>query len=149
MELIAQAEQHLPAIDAAAAADAPPEAPQLGRRGVWFHHIISKVKRADLKSVAADFAVGGYFKIGWPGVMICEGEESDVDEFLRAVHRWRWQAMVVRATEVSDVEDVASSRVLPAQLVELPQDAMSDLAARCEEAGLQHLFRAVLNLEPK
>eukprot|EP00968_Pinguiococcus_pyrenoidosus_P006358 scaffold434_cov186-Pinguiococcus_pyrenoidosus.AAC.19 len=44
MELIAQAEQHLPAIDAAAAADAPPEAPQLGRRGVWFHHIISKVR---------------------------------------------------------------------------------------------------------
>ena len=40
----------------------------LGRRIIYSHHIISSTKRKDLLRLAKQYNLGGYAKIGWPGI---------------------------------------------------------------------------------
>jgi len=47
----------------------------LGRRIIYSHHIISSTKRKDLRQLATHYKLGGYMKIGWPGIIIIEGHE--------------------------------------------------------------------------
>jgi hypothetical protein len=42
----------------------------LGRRLIYSHHIIAKRARASIQQLARDFALTGYVKIGWPGLII-------------------------------------------------------------------------------
>jgi hypothetical protein len=44
-----------------------PTSTVLGRRLIYSHHLISKIKRSDICSLAVHYKLTGYMKIGWPG----------------------------------------------------------------------------------
>uniref|UniRef100_H3GHE3 Major facilitator superfamily (MFS) profile domain-containing protein n=1 Tax=Phytophthora ramorum TaxID=164328 RepID=H3GHE3_PHYRM len=52
----------------------------LGRRAIYFHHIIASNKRRVVKEWALELQLGGFSKIGWPGVVIVEGAEDNVQD---------------------------------------------------------------------
>jgi hypothetical protein len=45
---------------------------------------------------SADLKVGGYYKIGYPGVLILEGESAAVRRYVVLLRSLRWKAMAVR-----------------------------------------------------
>ncbi|KAF0774539.1 hypothetical protein AaE_001761 [Aphanomyces astaci] len=89
-------------------------------------------KRQVVKDWAKELHLGGFSKIGWPGVIVVEGVEAFVSEYVKRLQHLRWKQMVVRG------EQVDTERKLPSGLVELTD--MSDLATRCAAAGLTALF---------
>jgi hypothetical protein len=52
----------------------------LGRRMIYFHHIINEGKREMVSSWAIQLRLGGYSKIGWPGLVVVEGSEEACKE---------------------------------------------------------------------
>lgn len=48
---------------------------------------------------SSDLKVGGYSKIGYPGVLILEGERSSVEEYVVRLRSLRWKAMAVRGEQ--------------------------------------------------
>ncbi len=49
----------------------------LGRRLIHSHHIIAQSKRKAIVELAQQHNIGGYYKFGWPGIIVIEGEERD------------------------------------------------------------------------
>jgi hypothetical protein len=137
----------------------------LGRRSIYSHHIISSTKRKDIVQLATNYNLGGYVKIGWPGIIIIEGKESYCQLFVNEIKSWRWQYLSVRYEEqdeeqywCGDDDDSSHSllhqsqqqRKLPIDFIELgdKEDSMSKLAQYCRDAGLEHMFLACLKLSP-
>mmetsp|Transcript_1151 Transcript_1151/g.3111 ORF Transcript_1151/g.3111 Transcript_1151/m.3111 type:complete len:458 (-) Transcript_1151:91-1464(-) len=115
----------------------------LGRRLIYSHHIIAKTKRKAIGDLGKHYSLGGYFKIGWPGIIIFEGEEEDCISFVDEIRGMRWQHLVVRGEQKIPVEDrskLESIRVFPNEMVELGEGQMSELAEICRGAGLNDLF---------
>lgn len=48
---------------------------------------------------SSDLHVGGYYKIGYPGVLILEGESSSVQQYVTLLRSQRWKAMAVRGQQ--------------------------------------------------
>jgi hypothetical protein len=116
---------------------------------------------------------GGYSKPGFPGVIICEGAEDDVREYVARIRALQWQAMQVRHEEAvrclsckqfvgADANDgltdagvvsVCASGVpvrgFEQRFAELPETGLSELGQYCKDAGLEHLFLSALKLPGK
>lgn len=123
----------------------------LGRRLIHSHHIIAQSKRKAIVELAEQYNVGGYAKIGWPGVIIIEGEECDSIAYVDAIRTMRWQHLVVRGEEqvpVTSIEELTQARVLPKKMHEIG-DKMSDIAELCKEAGLEDLFLTSMKIYSK
>ena len=142
-----------PALLSASAADAPPPEDttttkepmspcSLTRNLIYSHHIISSVKRADIKRLASELHLTGYMKIGWPGILLLEGNDADCIEFYDAIRRWAWQYLVLRGemkeTAVSSPSSLESQRKFHAFL---EVESMSVVADHCRQVGLEALFR--------
>jgi len=115
----------------------------LGRRIIYSHHIIANSKRRALKDLASQYKLGGYSKIGWPGVILIEGKESNCQLFTDEIKRWRWQQIQVRGEEqrvIPNGEELDSHRQLPLQFEEIGEDGMSILSGKCRESGLERLY---------
>eukprot|EP00918_Siedleckia_nematoides_P016511 GHVU01035523.1.p1 GENE.GHVU01035523.1~~GHVU01035523.1.p1 ORF type:complete len:330 (+),score=74.26 GHVU01035523.1:48-992(+) len=115
----------------------------LGRRLIYFHHIIANGKRQAISEWAVQLRLGGYAKIGWPGIIIIEGPEACCQEYVRCLQRLRWQQMVVRGEQVEECPPgvgVDGLRRLHHGFEELDTNGMSELAERCRQAGLESLF---------
>ena len=115
----------------------------LGRRIIYSHHIIANSKRRALKDLASQYKLGGYSKIGWPGVILIEGDEANCQLFIDEIKRWNWQRIQVRGEEqrvIPETEDLDSHRQLPLQFEEIGEDGMSILASKCRESGLERLY---------
>lgn len=121
---------------------------------------------------AAELGLGGYSKPGYPGIIVCEGLEADIEEYttrlralrvssrlcelaccLRCPCWWcltstacvlQWAAMAVRGDQYSD--DSTQGRQLPGVLRELDESGMSELSVACEHAGLKELFMTAMKL---
>jgi hypothetical protein len=50
--------------------------PVLGRRVIYSHHISSPAKQKDIRKFALALGLGGYAKVGKPGVIVIEGAEA-------------------------------------------------------------------------
>lgn len=121
----------------------------LGRRIIYSHHIIANSKRRDLANLASQYKLGGYSKIGWPGVILIEGSESNCQSFVNEIKRWRWQQLQVRGEEqnvVLEVDNMDSYRLLPMTFEELGENDMSRLANCCRKAGLEHMFLSCMKI---
>eukprot|EP01063_Lacrimia_lanifica_P006779 TRINITY_DN14273_c0_g1_i2.p1 TRINITY_DN14273_c0_g1~~TRINITY_DN14273_c0_g1_i2.p1 ORF type:complete len:256 (+),score=99.27 TRINITY_DN14273_c0_g1_i2:58-825(+) len=130
------------------AVDAPPAA-QFGRRLMYSHHIINGTKRKDIKEWALELRLGAVCKIGWPGIIICEGDEGACREYVTRLQAHRWKHFVVRGEEVVDVPpggSVDDLRALGRGYIELGEDDMKALAAMCKEAGLEELFMTCMKV---
>lgn len=115
----------------------------LGRRLCYSHHIINAAKRKAVVEWAVQLGLGGFSKIGWPGIIVVEGREQNVEEYCRALQRLRWKHFTVRGEDTEPIppgEDLDESRRLPPRFTELPEDGMSSLAAAMTAAGLRDLF---------
>ncbi|CAK9018662.1 RWD domain-containing protein 2B [Durusdinium trenchii] len=123
----------------------------LGRRAMFSHHIIAPGKRQVIKDWAAQLQLGGMAKVGWPGVIIVEGEEPNVVAYVEALSRLRWKHFVVRAEQMIELDGMPldSLRVLPVPLEEFPPDGMSEFSARCRHLGVEELFLAALKIGDK
>lgn len=121
------------------------EGPHHGRCMLWFHHIKSVAKRKEIVSLARASRLGGFCKPGFPGVIVCEGEDTEVDSFVHSLRALRWQAMDVRYETTGPPAELPL--LLPTPFVELSENGMGEAAALCERAGLLAPFRtSVLKL---
>jgi hypothetical protein len=116
----------------------------LGRRLIYSHHIIAKKKRADIKTLAADYELTGYMKIGWPGLLIIEGDEEDCNQFYDEIRPWSWQYLVVRGEQKEQVPEGKSMEAIRCFANFIEVDDMSVVADHCREVGLEALFRTTM-----
>jgi hypothetical protein len=113
----------------------------LGRRLIYSHHIIAKKKRADIKALVANYELTGYMKIGWPGLLIVEGDEEDCNQFYDVIRPWSWQYLVVRGEQNELVPNGKSIESMRRFTNFIEVDDMSVVADHCREVGLEALFR--------
>lgn len=121
----------------------------LGRRCIWSHHICCPFKRRYIQQCARELRLGGWSKIGFPGVIVVEGGEMACQEFCSRLQKLRWKALVVRGEEQVRVPpglQISSLRRLPFPFVELPPSGMSALAEGCRSAGLHALFMTAMKI---
>lgn len=121
----------------------------LGRRLLYSHHLIADSKRAAVQQWALELRLGGFSKIGWPGVIIVEGDELDCQEYVQRLQRLRWKHLVVRGeeqTEIGEGSSLDGMRQLPWGFEEFGSDAMSVLAQRCRECGVEELFLTCMKI---
>ena len=107
----------------------------LGRRLIYSHHIIAKTKRKAILNLAKEYDLGGFVKIGWPGIIIIEGLEENCILFVDIVSAMRWKYLVVRGEEQEEQERLSTleeNRKLPKSFEELGDHQMSFLSGRDE-----------------
>ena len=136
------------------------------RRLIYSHHIIATDKRAAITSNALELRLGGFVKHGWPGVILVEGLEGNVEEYYRRLKRFQWKHLEVRGEEIiekahsyfaGDESHTALSAIRETLLVSLCRiprafeelgdcgDALSEAGRRCREAGLEDLFSTLFS----
>jgi len=67
---------------------------------IWSHHLLATSKRKDIIEWSDELGLWGISKPGYPGVIIVEGLEEYVDQFLKRIKSLNWQALSVRHEEV-------------------------------------------------
>ena len=138
----------------------------ISRKLIYSHHIIAKSKRKAISDLGKDYNVGGYYKIGWPGIIIIEGEENSCNDFIDEIRSMRWQHLVVRGeTEKQQITfDINSKSSVQNQkqyhinnhrkffstkkvtMIELGEDQMSTLSKICNDVGLKDLFMTSMKI---
>ena len=113
---------------------------RLGRRLIYSHHLISKVKRADIKDLASHYELTGYMKIGWPGIIVIEGLEENCISFYDDIRGWAWKYLVVRGEQL---EQGMANRKFDSFL---ETDDMSVVAEHCRQVGLEALFKTSMKV---
>jgi hypothetical protein len=69
---------------------------------IWSHHLLATSKRKDIQAWSKELSLSGYSRPGHPGSIFVEGDEDQVDEFVRRLKQLRWQALQVRGEETAD-----------------------------------------------
>jgi len=121
----------------------------LGRRLLYSHHIASTQKRQIIKQWGEELSLGVLCKLGWPGIIICEGQENCCVEYVRRIQGLRWKHIVVRGeqTEVLPAgEGISQHRVLALSTQEFSNDEMSLVAKICRDAGIENLFLTAMKI---
>lgn len=109
---------------------------------IWFHHIKSGMKKKEIRDCADDLRVGGFWKEGFPGIIIAEGAADDISEYIKCLQKLRWQHMVVRGERVVTIDNESVScdeyRKMPLPIQEV--EDTSEMGRRCTSCGLHDLF---------
>ena len=63
------------------------------------HHLISPTKRRNLQQWSAQLNITGFAKVGYPGVIYCEGFQDQVEQFVANIKAMQWLALKVRFIE--------------------------------------------------
>lgn len=117
---------------------------RIARFLIYFHHIMSGKKRVAIVQEARELGLGGFSKHGFPGIVIVEGFDYNVLEYVRRIQHLRWQQMVVRGEEFDDYMEETNEncfeRKFPVPFREIDGDSMSDIATLCQEANCHELF---------
>lgn len=122
---------------------------KFGRRCIYSHHIIASNKRTAILRAALQLGLSGLSKIGWPGVIVVEGDELACQEYVRYLSSMRWKQLIVRGEEVIDIHEnqtIDSMRKFPPGMTEFGSSDMKDAAAACREAGLEDLFKTSMKI---
>ncbi|CAD7963759.1 unnamed protein product [Amoebophrya sp. A120] len=130
------------------------KAKKLGRRLMYSHHIRAPGKRRAIIECARQLNLSGFSKIGYPGVVLIEGEEDACDAYVNAIQRLRWKYFAVRGEEIVEADDeclatgtINSLRKLPLGLFhEFGPDEMNLLAAECRKYDLEDLFKTCMKI---
>ncbi|KAI4729169.1 DUF1115-domain-containing protein [Aureobasidium sp. EXF-10728] len=77
-------------------------ASRIKRVVIWSHHLLATSKRKDVQAWSKELSLSGYSRPGHPGSIFVEGDEDQVDEFVRRLKQLRWQALQVRGEETAD-----------------------------------------------
>ena len=63
------------------------------------HHLKSPQKRRSLSQWSHELSLSGFAKVGYPGVIYCEGTREDVEDFVDRVKSMQWLALRLRFIE--------------------------------------------------
>ncbi|PIL31287.1 hypothetical protein GSI_05985 [Ganoderma sinense ZZ0214-1] len=63
------------------------------------HHLKSPQKRRSLSQWSHELSLVGLAKVGYPGVIYCEGAQEDVEDFVGRVRSMQWLALRLRFVE--------------------------------------------------
>lgn len=118
----------------------------LGRRLIYSHHIISKTKRSNIKDIASQYDLTGFMKVGWPGLLIVEGDEANCCDFYEEIRRWAWQYLVLRGEMQEEFETQHAMTCARAFVIFSEVEDMSIVASACREAGLESLFQTAMKI---
>jgi hypothetical protein len=121
----------------------------LGRRCVYYHHILSSHKRQCIQRWSRTLRLSGFCKIGYPGILIFEGPEIACGEMVRLLQRLRWKLMVVRGEErlLPGALSVPfeALRAVPHEGVRETADS-SEIGDWCRVCGLEPLFKTSMKI---
>ena len=123
-----------------------------GRRCIYTHHTIANSKRTAVIRTALQLGLSGISKIGWPGVIVIEGDENACQEYVRYVSSLRWKQLTVRGEEVYEMKEedtIDSLRAFPPGFQEFGEKCMSDAAKTCRDVGLEDLFLTAMKIYKK
>jgi hypothetical protein len=113
----------------------------LGRRMIYFHHILSTEKRQCISRWARVLRLSGFCKTGYPGLLLVEGAEEACVEYVAGLQRLRWKLMVVRGEErVPCPDGVDQHRCIPLGQGVLETDSSAAIADSCRSVGLHDFF---------
>jgi Protein of unknown function (DUF1115) len=115
-----------------------------------FHHIKSPQKRKSMADWSHDLKVGGFYKVGYPGVAILEGLAPDIDEYIARLKSQQWKAMAVRGeleTSFDSSQACEERRKFTTKLVELGDKDLGLLGEQCRAVGLEALFLTALKID--
>jgi len=115
----------------------------LERRVIYSHHIIASSKRRAISDLSKHYNLGGYYKIGWPGIIILEGLQDNCQMFYDEIKTMRWQYLVQRGCQTftfDSLSDLEGNFVFERGMLELGGDDMSILGKKCQDVGLHDLF---------
>eukprot|EP00747_Dinoflagellata_sp_TGD_P079765 gnl/TRDRNA2_/TRDRNA2_160631_c0_seq2.p1 gnl/TRDRNA2_/TRDRNA2_160631_c0~~gnl/TRDRNA2_/TRDRNA2_160631_c0_seq2.p1 ORF type:complete len:345 (+),score=91.85 gnl/TRDRNA2_/TRDRNA2_160631_c0_seq2:56-1090(+) len=126
-----------------------PANPRLSRRSCFSHHIIAECKLEVIREWAAQLRLGVLMKIGWPGVLVIEGDERAVVAYVDALSALPWRYFKVRGARLVEGypdQCVDDFRLLPIAVEEFGEDLKIDvLEARCQELGVLDLYSACIS----
>ncbi|EIW64483.1 uncharacterized protein TRAVEDRAFT_41894 [Trametes versicolor FP-101664 SS1] len=63
------------------------------------HHLKSPQKRRSLSQWSHELSLTGFAKVGYPGVIYCEGSREDIEDFVSRVKSMQWLALRLRFVE--------------------------------------------------
>lgn len=101
---------------------------------IWTHHLLSTQKRKFIRDRSDALALVGYSKPGYPGVIVVEGFEGDVDLFVRELKELRWQALSVKS------ERSHQYMQLDPRIGLQEVESMSEMTKELAKAGLEEWF---------
>lgn len=110
---------------------------------IYFHHIMAEGKKKAIRDESRVRNIGGVFVTGFPGVVVCEGFRVDIDGFIHALKRLRWQEIIVKGEEsrrvtIGESDGNSAWRLFPRHMHKL--DSLGELARACREADMENLY---------
>ncbi|BGP12434.1 hypothetical protein JCM10213_007000 [Rhodosporidiobolus nylandii] len=76
---------------------------------LWSHHLLATSKRKDIVAWSTELELWGLSKPGYPGVIIVEGLQDHVDDFVWRIKQLQWKALQVRCEQPGAVVSPPSS----------------------------------------
>mmetsp|Transcript_15044 Transcript_15044/g.23996 ORF Transcript_15044/g.23996 Transcript_15044/m.23996 type:complete len:307 (-) Transcript_15044:169-1089(-) len=123
----------------------------LGRRLIYSHHIINPQKRAAVVNWAVELGLSGCSKIGWPGVIVVEGLESNVSLYVELLSKLRWKNLTVRGEQTvmgRPGEHLDHLRAFPKGFQEFGVHSMPEFAKLVRSVGLDELLQTLFKRYP-
>ncbi|GAA93596.1 uncharacterized protein L969DRAFT_64578 [Mixia osmundae IAM 14324] len=119
----------------------------------WSHHLKSTIKRKDIHAFSSELGLWTIARPGYPGVIVSEGKQEDLDEFIRRIKAMQWKALTVRYDEVHTValdawtERVSLAKVIGPKPHAIEVESMSELSAAMDQASLRSVFLSAMKLQ--
>ncbi|BFZ65244.1 hypothetical protein YB2330_006407 [Saitoella coloradoensis] len=119
-----------------------------------FHHIYSSKKRRAMKEWAQDANLGALCKIGKAGILVVEGPDDIVQDYVSKIKQMRWQSCHLRAERIREDDPPAPSKGKGKKEEPQPRlkdcagyveyDKVSELNSQMDKFGLQGLIKEAL-----
>ncbi|KAI9137527.1 hypothetical protein BKA69DRAFT_1128135 [Paraphysoderma sedebokerense] len=129
---------------------------------LWFHHLLSLTKRKNIVTWASELDLRGVCKPGYPGILVVEGLDEDITEYISRLKALRWQAITVRDTSSLEIPvqmvsasegscklDINQYRRIKSGLNEKgvhEVESMSEVGEIMKEAKLEPLFLSAMKI---
>mmetsp|Transcript_34986 Transcript_34986/g.73806 ORF Transcript_34986/g.73806 Transcript_34986/m.73806 type:complete len:333 (+) Transcript_34986:52-1050(+) len=125
--------------------------PVIGRRIINSPYILKPAKIKDIKKFADELKLGGYAKVGKPGIIVIEGPEEGCKQYCPMLEDRGWKYQKVQGEQQEEGApnpggSVEGMRLIKEEFRVLEEDSMSELSQLCREAGLADFFFASLNI---
>mmetsp|Transcript_44440 Transcript_44440/g.93291 ORF Transcript_44440/g.93291 Transcript_44440/m.93291 type:complete len:840 (+) Transcript_44440:153-2672(+) len=115
------------------------------------HHIIEADKIQSIKKNASKLSLGGFVKIGKPGLILVEGNDTDCDHFLEALVQnkkvFHSSTFKRGGKALRKVSDIVSCRCLPRKMEQMESKVgMDEIQRVCDELGLLQALNDIISL---
>lgn len=75
----------------------------------YMHHLLSSKKRRDIRHWAEELSIRGFVKCGYPGILVVEGLQSDLHEYLARLKALPWAAFQVESPSCTTLQRCMTS----------------------------------------